>query len=86
VNLGYLESVVHRHRHPALVICLAMVLAVALVSGMTDLACALVVPAWTFAALLVVESDTAPEPATTLPTPPIASVTGPRAPPALLHL
>ena len=65
-------------------ICLAMVLVVALVAGMTALVCALVVPTWMFMALVAVTSERAPEIDAPLAPAPFVSSTGLRAPPAVL--
>jgi hypothetical protein len=76
---------VHRRAHPAVVICLAMVLAVALVSGMTALVAALVVPTWLVAALVVVGIVPLPgAPAHLLDGPFVAAASLRGPPPALL--
>ena len=71
-----------RAARSAVVICLAMVLVVALVSGMTALVCALVVPTWLFAALVVVTPERVPDPAAPLLSAPVRFSAGLRAPPA----
>jgi hypothetical protein len=59
-----------------------MVLVVGLVSGMTALVCALVVPAWIFAALVVAaRSSRVPDVARPICTAPTRSNTGFRGPP-----
>jgi hypothetical protein len=77
---------VRRTVRPAVVICLAMVLVVGLVAGLTALVSALVVPTWTFAALVAVRAARRPEPVFALVAGPILSSTGLRAPPALARL
>jgi hypothetical protein len=58
-----------------------MVLVVALVSGMTALVCALVVPTWVFAALVVARSEPARDADAPLLPAPFLFSTGLRAPP-----
>ena len=69
---------------PAIVICLAMVLVVGLVSGLTAIVCALVVPTWHFAAVVVTTvSARAADAVEPLRSSPVRSTAGLRAPPAL---
>jgi hypothetical protein len=71
-----------RSLRPAIVICLAMVLIVGLVSGMTALVCALVVPTWIFAALVVAaHSSRVPDVARPIGAAPVRSSAGFRGPP-----
>jgi hypothetical protein len=70
-----------RAARPTVVICLAMVLVVALISGMTALVCALVVPTWLVAALVVVSPERVSDSAAPLLSAPVRFSAGLRAPP-----
>ena len=69
---------------PAIVICLAMVLVVGLVSGLTAIVCALVVPTWHFAVLVVTTlSARVADVVEPLRSSPVRTTAGLRGPPVL---
>jgi hypothetical protein len=72
-----------RPARPLAVICLAMILAVALISGLSAIICALVVPVWLFAALIASPPAPRRDDPFRLPAAPVLTAANPRGPPVL---
>lgn len=69
---------------PAIVICLAMVLVVGLLSGLTAIVCVLIAPTWRFAELVVTTvSARVADAVEALRSSPVRSTAALRAPPVL---